>query len=139
MRSAQEPTLFAKPEQVEARDGRFHLGFHLPQPGVSLILLTRKPDDPPTTPTGLRGVPHAGLTGEPAVMLAWQGTADRALRTYEVLHSPDGEGSYERVNQADVISSAFLHVGPGAGAGSYKVRAVDFWGRAGGESEPASL
>jgi len=73
-------------------------------------------------------------------MLTWRGPESRAISTYEVLHAPSPEGPFRRINRQDLVCRAFLHTGAEAeGAGCYKVRAVDYWGRAGRESEAVSV
>jgi len=60
--------------------------------------------------------------------------------TYEVLCADSADGEFQRVNPADVICAAFLHVFPKTQTPKYyRVRAVDYWMRRGAESDAAAL
>jgi len=140
MRAAQEIDIFDGPREVHAPDGRLELEFDLPLPSVSLILLSGRPAEPPGPPVGLRADTYRGLCAGRQVMLTWRGPESRVISTYEVRHAPSPEGPFRRINRQDLVCRAFLHTGAEAeGAGCYKVRAVDYWGRAGLESEAVSV
>jgi L-iduronidase len=136
LRDRQELALLEAPREVEAAGGTLTLRFALPLPGVSLILLTARPGGHPGKVEGLRAERYEGLTGKEEVMLAWQDVGSRAIRTYEVLYAPSPDGPFERVNDADLLCTAFLHVRePTDHEGYYGLRAVDYWGRRGEMSE----
>ncbi len=137
MRAAQEPDVFDGPRPVAAPGGRLEMAFDLPLPSVGLLLLSARPAGPPERVEDLRAEAYAGLHGG-QVMLTWRGPQSHVLRTYEVLHAPSADGPFCRLNEGHLLCRAFLHAGEEAG-GCYKVRAVDLWGRAGEESEPAAV
>jgi L-iduronidase len=132
MRANQELALLEEPREVDLSAGRLEINFELPLHAVSLLLLQEKPAGPPAAVSGLRSETYPGLNGQSEHLLHWHPLASRAVRTYEVLRSSTPEGPFERINPVDLFCSAYLHAGSG---GCYKVRALDFWGRAGEESE----
>jgi hypothetical protein len=132
LRDHQELALLEEPREVEAMGGVLTLRFALPLPGISLILLSDRPEQPPGKVEGLRAEPYEGLTGREEIMLSWQDVECRAIRTYEVCYAPSPDGPFERVNEADLLCTAFLHVREATrGKGYYRVCAVDPWGRRG--------
>jgi len=136
MRAVQELAMLDEPREVRAKDGKLTLEFDLPMPGVSLVLLSAKPGEAPGAVTGLRAEQSPSLLGKEEVLLAWRDVDSRFLRTYEVLYSASPSGPFKRVNESDLLCTAFLHVkATKTGKGYYKVRAVDYWGRAGEESD----
>lgn len=136
MRRVQELTLLEEPKRVQVRDGRLTLDFLLPMPGVSLLLLVPKGPDGPGQVEGLRTEQYTGSDGSEQVMLIWKELPLKAIRTYEVLAADSPDGLYKRINESDIICTAYLHVKEKSGAKSYyRIRAVDYWGRVGPESE----
>jgi len=136
MRKNQELAVLEGPREVAIRDGRLTLDFDLPLPAVSLILLSKRPAEAPGKVEQLRGEKYKGITGNEEVLLSWEGIDSRVIQTYEVLYAESPEGPFERINGSDLICTAFLHVRKTAGGkGYYKIRAVDYWGRFGEESE----
>jgi len=136
IRANQELSLLEDPREVNARGGKLKLDFKLPMPGISLILLSAKPASGPGKVTGLRAEKSPGLLAQDEILLAWGDVASKKLRTYEVLYSDSSDGTFRRVNDPDILCTAFLHVRDKTGAkGYYKVRAVDYWGRAGEPSD----
>jgi L-iduronidase len=137
LRRHQELELLAEPVPVTPIDGQLALRIDLPMPGVSLILLTAMPAAAPGQVAAPAAERYEGLTDREEILLTWRdpkGTASRNLRTYEVLYAPSPDGPFGRVNEADLLATAFLHVrAPGAN-GYYCVRAVDYWGRRGAPS-----
>ncbi|MGC9395883.1 MAG: GH39 family glycosyl hydrolase [Anaerolineae bacterium] len=134
MRAAQEIALLKEPREVSAEDGALTLAFDLPLPGVSLVLLSARPVDPPGKVTGLHAERYEGMTGEEEILLIWNALDSRTVRTYKVLHAPTPEGPFTRINEPDQLDAAFLHVAESV-YGCYRVRAVDYWGRVGTASE----
>lgn len=129
--------LRARQEPVRVVDG---LRFTLPLPGMSLLLLTRRPTRGPGKVTGLTTRHYFGLTNQGRVMLRWDNLPGRVVRTFEVLHSESPRGSYRLVKRPDDICNGYLHVqNRPVARGWYKVRAVDYWGRAGTESSPVEV
>jgi L-iduronidase len=135
LRAHQELPLLAPPGAVDVEDGALQLDFELPLPGVSLVLLCARPPQVPDAVEGLRATRYAGMTEQEEVLLSWDGLPSRCLRTYEVLYAPTAEGDFTRVNGPDQLDLAYLHRADTV-AGYYKVRAVDYWDRA-GDSSPA--
>jgi L-iduronidase len=138
MRRVQELAPLEPPHEVMTEDGSLSLAFDLPLPGVSLILLSARPEEAPGQVSGVRLDRYAGGHGEAQIMVSWQGLPSRALQTYEVLRADRAEGSFIRANQPDLIDTAFLDVrAADAPLGFYRVCAVDYWGRQGPNSEIA--
>jgi hypothetical protein len=136
-------------QEVRVRDGALILSFDLPLPSVSLVLLSAKPSEAPGRVADVRIERYEGLLDQDEIMVIWQANhvwhdvGSRVLQTYEVLYADSPDGPYTRVNEADVIDTAFLHVREKVAdvpsAGFYKIRAVDYWGRRGEASEVVSL
>jgi L-iduronidase len=149
MRRHQELAMLDAPQEVIIKDGTLSLSFDLPLPSVSLVLLSAKPSGAPGRVEGVRIVRYEGLLDQDEVMVLWQANhvwhdvGSRVLQTYEVLYADSPEGPFTRVNEVDVIDTAFLHVrDKDAGAsrgGFYKIRAVDYWGRRGEASEVIAI
>ena len=130
LRQHQEPTLLEPPKTLVVESGTMTLEFEIPMPSVSLILLSRQPEDGPASVTDLRLERFDGLTDKDQVMVIWKGADARVVQTYEVMFGLTLDGSFERVNPVDTICTAFLHVRePDIEGGYYKVRTVDYWGR----------
>lgn len=138
MRLRQELELLDDPEEVYPENGSLELEFDLPLHSVSLLLFSADPQQPPERVEQVWLETYQGITDEQQVMVAWKGLPSRLLRTYEVLCAPQPQGPFTRVNEPDLVSTAFLHVSP-PGPKFYRVRAVDYWGRAGEESETVGL
>lgn len=132
----QELALLEPPRAVHVEGGQLELAFTLPLPAVSLLLLSRRPEAPPGRPQGLRAEAYRGLTERENVLLVWQGPESRFIHTFEVLFAPSEDGLFERLNEVDLLCTAFLHARTPGTRGVYKIRAVDYWGRAGEASEP---
>jgi L-iduronidase len=131
--------LLAPPREVAIGDCSLALDFDLPLPGVSLILLSTRPATGPERVRDVRMARYTGLHGKAQTMVSWQGVPSRAIHTYEVLRADQPDGPFVRVNTPDLICTAFLAVREAnAPSGFYRVRAVDFWGRRGPESEMVS-
>jgi L-iduronidase len=134
MRACQELTAAANPAPVVAAGGNLSLEFDLPLPGVTLVVLSKRPAARPAKVEGVRLERCTGLHGEKELLVMWKGLPSRMLRTYEVLYAAPGTKQFRRINASDQLDAAFLHAQ--ADGGSYKVRAVDYWGRTSPESEP---
>ena len=140
LRARQELETLAPPETVRVVQGECMLEFDLPLHSVSLVLLSARPAAAPAQVSAVHLEAYAGLTGLPEVMVTWQGLDSRVIHTYEVLRAGAPDGIYQRVNPADLLCSAFLDVSAQAGPSAcYRVRAVDYWGRIGPESEAECL
>ncbi|MFN2110337.1 MAG: GH39 family glycosyl hydrolase, partial [Anaerolineae bacterium] len=134
MRAAQEIALLEEPHEVSVVDGALTLTFDLPLPGVSLVLLSAKTTDPPGQVTGLRAERYEGMTGKEEILFIWNSLDSRVVRTYEVLHAPTPAGAFTRINGPDQLDAAFLYNADDV-SGCYRVRAIDYWGRASEASE----
>ncbi|MFP4104920.1 MAG: GH39 family glycosyl hydrolase [Phycisphaerae bacterium] len=137
IRAVQEPTMEAEPAEIAVSDGTASLDFDLQVHSVSLVLLTKKPSDAPAAPSRLRSEKYPGLHPEDAeeLLLMWDGVDSRNIRTYEILFSESVDGEFSRINGPDQIANCFMHTRPVRTKGYYKVRAVDYWDRAGEESD----
>ena len=135
MRAVQEPSAMGRPHTVTIQEGSFTIRFDRPLPGVTLVLLSQRPDTLPPQVRALRAEAYEGMIDAEEILLVWQGVERRTIRTYEVQFSPDEDGPYTRINAQDQLDTAFLHV-RGAGPGFYRVRAIDYWGGHGEWSEP---
>ena len=74
------------------------------------------------------------MAGKEEILLIWDALDSCALRTYEVLYAHAPEGLFARINSPDQLDAAFLHIADNV-FGCYRVRAVDYWGRAGEASK----
>ena len=132
MRNAQEPALVEAPQRVEAIDHRLEVDLDISLQGLRLVLLLPETEGDATLPTitGLRAEPFAGLHGA-EYLLRWQPLRERTLQSYLVLRSEEPGGPFVRVNQPDLLCSAYLV----SEAGYYQVAAQDVWGKQGLPSE----
>ena len=107
---------------------------------MSLILLSARPTAAPERVRDVRLACYTGMHGEAQTMVSWEGVALSRPSTPMRCCAPiNPDGSFVRVNTPDLICTAFLDVREtNAANGFYRVRAVDFWGRRGPESETAS-
>jgi L-iduronidase len=139
MRLVQELALLEEPKTVHIRDGNLTLDFLLPMPGVSLLLLVPKRPDGPGKVQGLRTEQYTGSDGSDQIMLIWKELPSKGIRTYEVLQSDSPDGAFTRISESDNICTAYLYVKEKPGIKSYyRIRAIDYWGRVGPESEAIS-
>lgn len=112
----------------------------VPLPGIVFLHACAQPTGAPLPVATVKLHVTTSYT-PPEVLVSWQGSSDRCIRTYEVGYSTSAAGSATRVNRVDTIFRAFLHAQPGAtrASGCYSVRAVDYWGRAGPASPTLCL
>lgn len=139
MRREQELAMLGTPTAVSAVNGVYSTAFDLPLPGVSLILLSKRPASGPARVDRVQLTRFTGCTGDSQVMVSWRGLGSRFIRTYEVLYSETPDGPFRRINETDLICTAYLDTSASAGKGFYRVRAVDYWDRAGSISQASSL
>jgi L-iduronidase len=113
--------------------------FELPLPGVSVIVLAADAGPRHAAITGVYADAYASLSGKHEdVMIKWTGLPD-LVKTYEVLVAETRAGPFHRVNAADQIETGYvLQREPGTG-GFAKVRAIDYWDRVIGDSDPIAL
>jgi L-iduronidase len=128
-----------EPAMLESADIRVLGGTHrvqikFPSSGVSFVLLLSRGEKPEKI-QGLNAKLYKGLNGEDMVMLNWEKTPGPGLRTYEVFARSPKDTSFQKVNQADLLSTGFAHAVDAAAGYRYKVRAVDHWDRKGVFSE----
>lgn len=140
MRRFQELSRHGEVIRLEPREGVVELSMEQPVPSIELLLVCCDPGNPPQPPSDLRAVRYAGVEGEPRVMLHWDGPGLSAVKTYEIQWSAGGDAPFKRINRLDQVTPAFLDDRSRAGAaGVYRVRAVDFQGRASEFSTPRQV
>uniref|UniRef100_A0A4W3IQ87 Alpha-L-iduronidase n=3 Tax=Callorhinchus milii TaxID=7868 RepID=A0A4W3IQ87_CALMI len=120
-------------------EGNLTLKLQLPVPSVYLLHICAKPYEPPKQTTGVRFIP---LTlGQVAVLWDDGCVNSKCLKTFEVEFSVDGD-VYKRINSRATIFTVFIHSPLNKKkersqvSGFYRVRAVDYWGKTGGYSNP---
>ncbi|XP_068278681.1 alpha-L-iduronidase [Nyctibius grandis] len=104
-----------------------------PIPSVFLIHICARARSVPGQVTGVRLMP---LTKGQVIVLWDDGCVNsKCIKTFEVEFSPDGK-AYQRINAKDTIFTLWVY-GPGSSvSGFYRVRAIDYWGKAGLSSLP---
>jgi hypothetical protein len=130
------------------------LTIEAPQPSVHLFHICSPPlssgsvaEPPRVTAVQLRVTP---TVSPPTVFIRWEQVDERCLQTYEVLWrgnqtSKPTDVVFERVNDLDLVSAAFVHAQPAMrtdslGAhGCYSVRATNYWGVSGPSSTEVCL
>jgi L-iduronidase len=132
LRAVQELDHDGEPRHLETGDG-LSLSVDVPRPGVHLLHLHADPGGEPAPPDGVRVDAYRGLH-RPDVVCSWA-APDRRVATYEVLRAEDSDGPFRRINDVDLVATAYTH-SPGTFEpdGYYAVRAVDYWGRTGPRS-----
>ncbi|CAH1246101.1 IDUA [Branchiostoma lanceolatum] len=144
MRAAEDAQRFGpKPFPMS---GTMSLSTPLPRPGVLLLHVCTKPEQEPDQTNSVR----LHRITEDTVLVLWDDKCvnSRCLLTFEVeFSSSSRKGPYKRINQRDQIFTAFVYSPTQSPSGLtvttvrgwYRVRAVDYWGRAGEYSLPQKL
>ncbi|XP_055554617.1 alpha-L-iduronidase isoform X3 [Falco cherrug] len=131
IRDAEDPVAtgpFPFPE-----DGILTLKQDLPIPSVFLIHICARPRSFPGQVTGVRLIP---LTKGQVIVLWDDGCVNsKCIKTFEVEFSPDGK-AYQRINAKDTIFTLWVYSPGRSVSGFYRVRAIDYWGKAGPSSLP---
>jgi len=135
MRDHHEPALLEPVRDVACDEGRLTLDLDLPMPGVSLLLLTVRPPDPPQAVTGLRAVRYKGLNDCGQTLLSWTALGGRTVASYTVQAAENRQGPYRPVSGTGAMTAALLHTPAPPGPTHYTVHAVDYWGRSGPKTE----
>ncbi|XP_051498933.1 alpha-L-iduronidase isoform X2 [Apus apus] len=105
----------------------------LPVPSVFLIHICARPRSVPDQVTGVRLIP---LTKGQVIVLWDDGCVNsKCIKTFEVEFSPDGK-AYQRINAKDTIFTLWVYSPGRSVSGFYRVRAIDYWGKAGLSSLP---
>ncbi|XP_033122455.1 alpha-L-iduronidase-like [Anneissia japonica] len=128
MRNNQEPVRVDGPKPVKSKEQTYNV--NLPKPGVLLLHMCSKSSSAPDQVTGLRSL----TIGPNDVLLLWQESCvhSRCLKSYEVQRSDSLKGPFVQVNDIDLIFTAFVFSSKSSSTkGYYRVRAVDYWSRAG--------
>ncbi|NXU03091.1 IDUA iduronidase, partial [Buphagus erythrorhynchus] len=104
-----------------------------PIPSVFLIHICARPRSAPDQVTGVRLIP---LTKGQVIVL-WDDDCvkSKCIKTFEVEFSSDGK-VYWRINAKDTIFTLWVYSPGSSVSGFYRVRAVDYWGKAGLSSLP---
>ncbi|XP_030368687.1 alpha-L-iduronidase isoform X3 [Strigops habroptila] len=131
IRDAEDPVVtgpFPFPE-----GGILTLKQDFPIPSVFLIHICARPRSVPDQVTGVRLIP---LTKGQVIVFWDDGCVNsKCIKTFEVEFSSDGK-AYRRINAKDTIFTLWVY-GPGSSvSGFYRVRAIDYWGKAGLSSLP---
>uniref|UniRef100_UPI00398F51F0 alpha-L-iduronidase isoform X2 n=1 Tax=Pristiophorus japonicus TaxID=55135 RepID=UPI00398F51F0 len=120
-------------------EGNLILKLQLPIPSVYLLHICAKPERPPNKTNGMSFIP---LTlGQVAVTWDDSCVNSKCLKTFEVEFSVDGK-VYKRINDKDIIFTIFVYSPLNKRkelsqvSGFYRIRAVDYWGKAGEYSDP---
>ncbi|MEO1021035.1 MAG: hypothetical protein AAFW89_00710 [Bacteroidota bacterium] len=132
-----EPAMVQKKE-VRVRNGQFDLSFDFPGSATSFTFLMRQKVNP-DTPSNLRTQRYTGLNNEDIVMLNWDVSDPNRLQFYEVHAKAPGARRYKQINPTTLTSRGFAHAIKDANGYTYKVRAVNAWGKKGGFSEPLKI
>ncbi|XP_032846411.2 alpha-L-iduronidase isoform X3 [Tyto alba] len=104
-----------------------------PVPSVFLIHICARPRSVPDQVTGVRLIP---LTKGQVIVLWDDGCVNsKCIKTFEVEFSPDGK-AYQRINAKDTIFTLWVYSPGSSVSGFYRVRAIDYWGKAGLSSLP---
>ncbi|KAM6226921.1 alpha-L-iduronidase isoform 4-T4 [Spheniscus humboldti] len=104
-----------------------------PVPSVFLIHICARPRSAPDQVTAVRLIP---LTKGQVIVL-WDDSCvnSKCIKTFEVEFSPDGK-AYQRINAKDTIFTLWVYSPGSSVSGFYRVRAIDYWGKAGLSSLP---
>nr|XP_034996646.1 alpha-L-iduronidase isoform X1 [Zootoca vivipara]XP_034996648.1 alpha-L-iduronidase isoform X1 [Zootoca vivipara]XP_034996649.1 alpha-L-iduronidase isoform X1 [Zootoca vivipara] len=131
IRAAEDPVVKG-PFSLPAK-GCLVLKQELPVPSVFLVHICAKPFAAPDQVNGVRLI-H--LT-KGQVLVVWDDSCvnSKCLKKFEVFFSQDGK-TYHQISVKDSIFTALVYNPETTVAGFYKVRAVDYWGRAGPFSLP---
>ncbi|XP_030841888.1 alpha-L-iduronidase [Strongylocentrotus purpuratus] len=143
MRQNQEPVRIVGPKTFTPPSMTFSISLN--KPGVILVHICAKSASAPEKVTGLRL--HQYTASDVLVIWDDSNITTRCILTYEAEYSSTGsEGTYKRINTVDLIFTAFVYSPDqekkGASSlisGWYRVRAVDYWNRAGLYSNPIQL
>ncbi|XP_071587319.1 alpha-L-iduronidase isoform X2 [Heliangelus exortis] len=131
MRDAEDPVTkgpFPVPE-----DGILTLKQDFPIPSIFLIHICARPRSVPDQVAGVRLIP---LTKGQVIVLWDDGCINsKCIKTFEVEFSTDGK-AYQRVNAKDTIFTLWVYSPGTSVSGFYRVRAIDYWGKAGLSSPP---
>jgi L-iduronidase len=134
----QELQLYEAVKPVSLIDKSFEACFDLPLPGVSLIMLSVQPDDPPKKVKNLRYEVYDGLDKNKNVLLLWDDLKTSDIKTFEVYSTDKENGHFTRVNAEDFFSNAYLSI-TDPGNIYFKIRAQDYWGRYGDYSDTIQI
>jgi L-iduronidase len=123
LRAAQEAELLGPVERVRVEVGRsLAYELDLPLPSLTLFLVERWSDVPPSAPTQLAAAHQPSLTEQNNVLLTWKPGSAEGVQLFDVLFSRSEEGPLARVNPAPLLSAAYLHTRL-SGTGFYAVEA----------------
>jgi len=152
-KSLGSPTTLTRSQLQTLRDGQeiarlsltdfnssaFSVTLNLPGQGVSLLLLSADPGTAPAQVAGVKAYRFASvIDGRDDLMVSWQ-MDSRFVKTFEVYYSPTPSGTFVRVNTPDILSTSYTYQVSSGRRGYFKVRAVDFWGRAGAFSNVVAI
>ncbi|XP_061875102.1 alpha-L-iduronidase isoform X3 [Colius striatus] len=126
MRDAEDPVTVGPLPFPEG--GILMLKQDFPIPSVFLIHICARPSSVPNQVTDVRLIP---LTKGQVIVLWDDGHVNsKCIKTFEVEFSPDGQ-VYQRINAKDTIFTLWVYSPGSSVSGFYRVRAIDYWGKAG--------
>nr|CAH65418.1 hypothetical protein RCJMB04_31l23 [Gallus gallus] len=131
IRDAEDPVVTGPLPFPES--GTLTLKQDFPIPSVFLIHICSRPSSVPDQVTGVHFIP---LTKGQVVVLWDDGCVNsKCIKTFEVEFSPNGK-VYKRINAKDTIFTLYVYSPGSSVSGFYRVRAIDYWGKAGLSSVP---
>ncbi|POI35167.1 hypothetical protein CIB84_001081, partial [Bambusicola thoracicus] len=113
--------------------GTLTLKQDFPIPSVFLIHICSRPSSVPDQVTGVRFIPL--IKGQVVVLWDDGCVNSKCIKTFEVEFSPNGK-VYKRINAKDTIFTLYVYSPGSSVSGFYRVRAIDYWGKAGLPSVP---
>ena len=109
----------------------------LPATGVYVLHACAKPASGPPAPPGVPFARRSTLNAAER-FVKWQDSGARCLASYEVQVSADGGPWADATGAARTVSLVWLHLAAPGSATAFRVRAVDYWGRASPWSRPSA-
>ncbi len=123
----EDPALISTSD--EKINGSWNTSSSFKTSGIELIYLAKKPQAKPASITDLEYHTYNGLNKEKVTMLNWKHNDELHIKSFDVYYAPLGEKKFTKVNQYDVTDRGFQHLNESEKGGSYKIMAIDHWGR----------
>lgn len=130
LRAVQELRQASAPRDCATTDGVVELDCAIELHSVHVLVLDSDPGQAPAVPAAPSASRWQGRVDREQVLLRWADLDDYHLAGYEVAHRPTDEADWLLLTETPLLDCAFLHPqGRTPATGSYRVRAVDYWGR----------